>query len=154
MLCCSWIEHFHYCYFYNSWSVWHKGICPWWSGMYLLQLSLAPLCRRPPRQNRCGFSGSVCIHDHKPCHAAELTVMGSMSILSPQRSFGKGKVKSNSTWLLLSKSCHKGFRETSFEKCVSFPRKLFLLPYPYFCFPVDLEDFNIQFLQKNVLTYF
>lgn len=148
---CSWIEHFCYCYFSNSRSVCHKGICPWWNGLYLLELSSAPLCRRPQRQDRCGYSGSVCIHDHKPTaadHAAELTVMGSTSVFSPQYSLGKGKVKSNSTWLLLSKSHHNGSRETSFEKCVTFPWKVLLLPYPYFCFPVDLEDFNIQFLKK------
>lgn len=119
--------------------------------MYLLELSSAPLCRRPQRQDRCGYSGSVCIHDRKPtaaCPAAELTAMGSTSVFSPQHSLGRGKVKSNSTWLLLWKSCHKGSREASFEKCVSFPWKVLLLPQPYFCFPVDLEDFNIQFLQK------
>lgn len=58
--------------------------------MYLLELSSAPLRRRPQRQDRCGYSGSVCIHDRKPtaaCPAAELTAMGSMSVFSPQLIF-------------------------------------------------------------------
>lgn len=119
--------------------------------MYLLELSSALLHGRPQRQDRCGFSGSVCIHGHKSTaasQAAELTAMGSTSHFSPQHSLGKGKIESNSIWLLLSKSYNKQSRETSFEKCVSFPWKVFLLLYPYFVFL-----FYIQFLQKHSYTF-